>query len=300
MSNRRTFCKTALSSGFFAGSLLRPMIDLTSRADEPSTAVQKQRPIRIAQIGTRHGHAAGQMATLRRFPERFEVVGWVEPDDQRRARLRRQAPYRGVADLTEQALAKLPKVEAVAIETDVPELLPTARRWALRDVHIFLDKPPGDALPDFEQLVREMDSRGRVLQLGYMLRYNPAVKFTFRAVKLGWLGKIYAIHAEMSKRVSDADRAPLARFPGGAMFELGCHLIDPIAWLLGRPTSVACHALQTRPDDELDDHVVAVLDYPAANVVVRSAVCEVGGFDRRQFVVMGTKGKSATHFSGLV
>ena len=75
------------------------------------------------------------------------------------------------------------------------------------------------------------------------------------------------------------------------MFELGCHLIDPITTLLVRPTKISHHILHTRPDDDqLADNMLAILDFDGANAVIRSAVNEVGGSARRQFVVMGQLG----------
>ena len=68
------------------------------------------------------------------------------------------------------------------------------------------------------------------------------------------------------------------------MFELGCHLIDPIVTILGKPSQVTPHILHTRPDkDHLADNMVAVFDFGKANAVVRSALNQVGGMQRRQF-----------------
>ena len=38
--------------------------------------------IRVGQIGTKHGHAAGKMGALRKLDDQYEVVGIVEPDDE--------------------------------------------------------------------------------------------------------------------------------------------------------------------------------------------------------------------------
>ena len=53
--------------------------------------------IRIAQYGTKHGHAAGKLLALRRNP-RVEFAGVFEPDSERREQLARAGgPYRGRA-----------------------------------------------------------------------------------------------------------------------------------------------------------------------------------------------------------
>lgn len=257
-----------------------------------STLVAADRPkIRVGQIGTKHGHASGQMSTIRRFSDFFEVVGVVEHDSTQRERVQNTAAYRGVPFMTEKELLDSKGLEAIAIETDVEHLVPTATKCAERKLHIFLDKPPGDSLQDFTALVNQLEADNRVLQMGYMLRHNPGFEFMFRAVQEGWIGPVFSIHAEMSKRISNNQRQRYATFRGGSMFELGCHLLDPIHTVLGTPRSITSHLLQSRPnEDTLSDHVVGVLDYERANAVVRSSLNEANGFARRQFVVFGQNG----------
>jgi predicted dehydrogenase len=87
------------------------------------------------------------------------------------------------------------------------------------------------------------------------------------------------------------DRAELARYRGGSMFELGCHLIDAAVKLLGKPTTVTAVNRNTHPEvDHLNDNCLAVFHYPKATATIRSSVVEVEGNRRRQFNVCGTQG----------
>lgn len=277
--SRRTFLESAAMSG--------AALAVSGR----DVAADDRAPINVGVIGTRHAHASGQVATIRKFDDHFQLVGVVEPDAAQRGRVQASAAYRNLPFLSESELFQTPGLRAVAVETAVRDLVPTARRCAARGLHVFLDKPAGQSLPEFRALVEELQRQGRVLQMGYMLRTNPAFRFLFDAAAQGWLGDLFAVHAEMSKAVDAGARRALAEYPGGAMFELGCHLIDPIVKLLGKPTRVTPHILHTRPaQDALADNMLAVFDYPQANAVVRSALNEVGGFQRRQFVVMGQNG----------
>lgn len=75
------------------------------------------------------------------------------------------------------------------------------------------------------------------------------------------------------------------------MFNLGCHLIDALVIVLGKPERVTAYVRRTRPQqDNLADNQLAVLEYPKATATVRSSVMEVDGGKRRQFVVCGDKG----------
>ena len=75
------------------------------------------------------------------------------------------------------------------------------------------------------------------------------------------------------------------------MFELGCHVIDLVVGVLGKPTKVTPfprHA--SKRDDALLDNMLAVFEYPSATATVKSSALEVEGFERRHLVVCGTEG----------
>ncbi len=246
--------------------------------------------IRIGQIGTGHGHAAGKMDTIRKSDE-YEVVGIVEPDPERRAQAEKSKTYAGLPWITEEQLLNTAGLQAVAVETIVKDLVPTAARCIAADKHIHLDKPGGETLPAFRALLDDATRRKKTVQMGYMFRYNPAFQLCFQLVREGALGEIFSIDTAMSKLLSPADRQGLLPYPGGSMFELGGHIIDAVISVLGRPEKVTAHRRSVSAlGDGWSDNDLAVFDYPKATVTVRSAMVEVDGGARRQFVVCGTKG----------
>jgi len=193
--------------------------------------------------------------------------------------------------MTERQLLGTKGLQAVAVETSKRELVPTAMRCVEAGMHIHLDKPPGQSLNAFKKLLEEAGRRRLTVQMGYMFRNNPAFQFCFKAVRQGWLGDIFEVHGVISKTISASRRKKLAQYPGGTMFELGCHLIDALITVLGRPDRIAAHVRRTRPQqDSLADNQLAVFEYPRATATIRSAMIEVDGFKRRQFVVCGDQG----------
>ena len=198
--------------------------------------------------------------------------------------------------LEESELLSNQKVRAVAVETEVRDLVPTALRCIRAGKHIHLDKPAGASMADCRQLHAEANARSLVVQMGYMLRYNPGVQFAFRAVREGWLGDVFEVHAVMSKTIGDGSRKTIAEFEGGAMFELGCHLIDSVVAMLGKPDKVIAFPKRTRSAsgapsaDNLADNCLAVLEYGNATATIRTALMEVSGQARRQITVCGDKG----------
>ena len=244
--------------------------------------------IKIGQIGTKHAHAGGQLAAVRACDD-FEVVGVVEPDEAQRQKVKDHADYAGLPWLTEEQLLQTPGLQAVAVETDVAGLLDAAEKVVNAGLHLHLDKPAGESLPQFQRILEMATKHQKLVKMGYMFRYNPAFQLMIQAVRDGWLGRVFAIHAEMSKLLSDGERLGLVQYKGGSMFELGCHLIDSVVRVLGKPEAVMPHVRKTRPDN-WPDNMLAVLDYKEATVSVRSSMVEVDGGSRRQFVVCGEYG----------
>ena len=226
-----------------------------------------------------------------RASDDFDVVGIVEPDPHLRAAAEASRSYAGLAWMTEEQLLGTDGLRAVAVETEIRDLVPTAARCIAAGKHVHLDKPAGESLPAFRRLLEDATGRGLTVQMGYMLRYNPAFQLCFRLVREGYLGDVFSIDATMSKAVDAAVRRQFLPYRGGAMFEIGCHVIDAVVTVLGRPSKVTGHNRSSSPlNDGFADNCLAVLEYPRASVTVRSALIEIEGTARRRFTVSGTKG----------
>jgi len=251
----------------------------------------KTASVRIGQIGTRHAHAIGKLETIIKFPELFELAGIVEDDLRRRSEVEKRFPNIKLQWISERALLADETVKAIAVETVVSDLVPVAIRCLRAGKHLHLDKPAGDSLDACKRMHAIARERGLTIQMGYMLRYNPAFQFAHEIVRAGWLGEITEISGMMGKFINDEGRLQLAVFSGGGMFELSCHLIDQVVSLLGPPEKVTSHLRRTFPDkDDFADNQLAVLDYPRAIATIRCNHIDPMGSIRRQFNITGTQG----------
>jgi len=254
-------------------------------------AVAERPKIKAGQIGTAHAHAAGKMAAMRKLADDYEIVGIAEPDEERRRKAQNNPAYRDLRWMSLEELLAAPGLQVVAVETEVRDLVPTASKCVAAGVHVHLDKPAGESLAAFAALLAESKRRKLTVQMGYMLRYNPAFQLCYKLAREGWLGQIFEAHATMSKRIGAGERKALAAYAGGSMFELGCHVIDSLVHVLGKPLKVTPFSRRTKPaQDTLADNQLAVLEYEKATATVRSAMIEVHGERRRQFVVCGDEG----------
>ncbi len=245
--------------------------------------------IKIGQLGSGHSHASGKLAAIRKLSDDFELVGVAQPREAAGSPIPDSGSYRGVKQLSEEQLLATPGLEAVAIETEVPYLVAVAKRAVQAGCHIHHDKPGGVTLSDFRELLGLAKNRGLTVQMGYMLRYNPAFQFMYRAVREGWLGEIMEVDGMMGKMASASLRRELARYPGGGMFELACHMVDSIVHVMGKPAKVHAFVRRTQGDG-VGDNQLAVLEYENATATIRCNHRDPHGFPRRRFQIAGDKG----------
>lgn len=276
--SRRTFITHSAAT---AGALTFPHV---IRAATPPK-------IKIGQIGTLHPHAGGKMTSIRRLPDTYEMVGIHEPDEERRSAMQKSKTWRGLNWLSQEQLLNTKGLQAVAVETAVRDLVPAAMSCIKAGKHIHLDKPAGPSMSECRALHEAANQRNLTIQMGYMLRYNPAFQLLFQMVRAGWLGRITELSAMMGKKGGDGMRKQLEEFSGGGMFELACHIIDAMVTVLGKPDQITAHNRRSYPEkDSFADNQMAVYDYPHAIATIRCNHLDPFGFPRRFFNVTGEMG----------
>lgn len=250
----------------------------------------KKDKIRIGHIGTAHDHSIGFMDCVRSFPDVFEIVGIAESDPDQYARNKNHPAYAGLEFMTQDELFQR-GVDAVQIETYELDLIKTALPWAQKGVHLHIDKPAGDNLSEYLDLLKTAKEKNLIVQMGYMYRYNKAVEQCIKWIKEGLLGSIYQVDAIMNTEHSKDKRAWLGDFKGGITFFLGCHLIDLVYLIQGMPNNVVPFNRATGFDGLTSiDHGFCVYEYDHGISTIRSTSTEINGYGRRQLVVCGSKG----------
>lgn len=245
--------------------------------------------IRIGQIGIGHNHGEAKMLAIRKFPELFEVVGIAEEDPVWMEQRGNLPGYDGLPRLSVDEL--LSKCDAVLVEGAVPELTRIAQRCVDAGKHIHMDKPGSGTLEEFKRVMDTAKEKQLVVQMGYMYRYNPAIRKTIQAVQEGKLGEIFSINAEMSTYHNPGYKRWLSTFQGGIQYILGSHLVDLIVYLLGEPKKITSFLKHTGFDGvDVADNNLSVLEYDKALARVFVSSVEVNGWGRRQFMVSGSKG----------
>ncbi len=237
-------------------------------------------------IGTAHSHALGHMEAIR-ASKNWELIGVAEPNPALLSTARANTRWKGVPWASIDAVLSDSRVRMVCIETDPLESLPHSLRTIEAGKHLKIDKPPGVDYALLRKIFDEAQRRHLLVQMGYVYRYNPAFRLAYRAIQEGWLGSIRSIVCRMNDMLSPAGRRQLDRYPGGQFYEICCHMLDVLIWLMGEPRRVSPVFRHSDPvEDELEDDVQATFEFDEAVALIRSNTRD----GRRSFHIFGDAG----------
>ncbi len=255
--------------------------------------------MKVAQIGTKHGHAAGVYQVMLENPD-VEVVGCFEPDEERLAFCRDTGDWEDAVWLESiEDILDNPEIAAVASEGANRESLAHSEAIVRAGKHCFYDKPAGDDFHRFLRIIEDAEAQDLQVTLGYMFRKHDGFERMSNWIRSGFLGHVFQIRAHMSTWLPErsqggqfTDRQGLSYHRGGVLYDLGGHVLDQIVWMMGRPKRVTSY-LQNATSETRDfmDNTLAVLEYSNALVTVDIAAMEPRPMARR-FEVYGTEGSA--------
>jgi predicted dehydrogenase len=245
-----------------------------------------QRRIRIGVLGAAHPHASAKIQLLKNSPN-FELVGVWEED----AKIRTTLEGTGVRLLTRDQILGDSSIPVVAVESGVKTHAEQARMALEAGKHVHIEKPPAYRRGDLEKLVEIARRKKLTMQMGYMWRYHPGINAALEAAHKGWLGDVYLIRGTINTIGNQSQREEWNMFPGGHMFELAGHLIDPLVRLGGKPLRVTPFLRSHGPyADKLVDNAVAVFEFPKALGVITGTALQPGAGAHRSFEIFGYNG----------
>lgn len=244
--------------------------------------------LRVVQIGTLHPHAYGAFLALTELSDTFELVAIGEPDEAQREKLKSDPIYNKYHICSADDALNMENIDAAVIETEEHELIKYSLIAARKNLHIEMDKPGGEDVYEFCELIEEVKKRNLALQIGYMYRFNPAILKAVEMVRDGSLGEVFSVEAQMSIDTGDFDEE-LKKYTGGMTYYLGCHLIDVVHRICGEPLEIVPFNCSSNGVDCINFGMV-VYKYPNGVSFIKTSGKEINGFLRRQIVITGTLG----------
>jgi predicted dehydrogenase len=249
--------------------------------------------IRMAQYGTKHGHARGKMQAMLVNPD-VEVAGVFEPDEDRRAQLQTSDSWANdihwFADAAEMLNDET--IVAIASEGNNAESLDQTEEIVNAGKHVWYDKPAGENWEQWQRVINTAQEKSLLVQLGYMLRYHSSFKQVTEWARSGFLGNVFSVRAHMSTNISQEARTRISQHVGGIFFDLGGHVLDQIVWMLGRPEKVTSFLRNDGGSTEpFKDNTLTVYEYEQGMAFITISALEPRPMARR-FEVYGTEGSA--------
>ncbi len=181
------------------------------------------------------------------------------------------------------SLKELPKsITAVAVATPAPTHFAVACEVLASGRDVFVEKPMALSASDARQMGALAEAHGRVLMVGHLLVYQPAIRWISAFLKEGGLGQIYSLHQERLN-------LGRARAVENVLWSLGVHdvavLLDLIGELPNKVQAIGQRALQPAVEDDFFLH----LGFPSG-IQAHLHVSWLWPERRRQLTLIGEKG----------
>jgi len=164
-----------------------------------------------------------------------KLIAVTDVDQQRATRVAAPTRARVCNDTAE--MLDLDQVDAVIVSTP-PQFHQEAVLAALAaGKHVLCEKPLSNSLESCRRMLKAAHESGKTLATGFNHRYFPAIRFLKRTLTDGVIGKLDHVRAFAGHEGLSQFRAPWeydkAVIGGGALMDVGIHLIDLTAYILG-------------------------------------------------------------------
>ena len=255
---------------------------------------------RVGMLSFAHVHANGYAEQVAKNENTELVAIWDHLESRGQSAAETfQAPFYN--DLDKVLELDLDAV-VVNVETNRhPEVMvAAARAWK----HIFTEKALAITVDGCDQIIEAVEEAGVKFMISLPSRSRKELLLARKAIDDGLLGDLtfgrgrVAHSASLNKWFSggsawfgDAEQAG-----GGALFDLGCHQMDVIRWMMGEPKKVMSIINNVSPNYAIDDNSATIIEFANKGIgVVDVAFVHRSG--PNPFELFGTEG-SLTMGSG--
>jgi predicted dehydrogenase len=211
------------------------------------------RPVRIGLIGCGYW-GPNLVRTFQEMPE-VELRAVADRDPARLDHIRARAPRVDTFTVDHREIFEM-GLDAVVVATPPQTHVALAREALEAGLDVFVEKPLATRADEALELTEFAEERGRVLMVGHIGAYNPAVDALKQAIGDGELGRI---------RYIDAVRVGLGLFHPSlnVIWDLAPHDIAILLYLLDEvPVTVSAHG-QACIEESVEDIAYLTLRFPS-------------------------------------
>ena len=181
-------------------------------------------------------------------------------------------------------------------------------------LNVLCEKPMAYSAKEAEEMKAAAERSGKLLMIGFVLRFSNEAKIAQDFIEKDYLGEIYHAKAQYVRRHGNPGGwfADKARSGGGPIIDLGVHVIDLTRYLMGNPKPVSVYAVASQrlgdrkfiktgpgwvPEDAKEDDVCTVEDFATALIRYDNGAStfletsyDINGEDIGKKQLFGTKG----------
>jgi predicted dehydrogenase len=248
-------------------------------APEPAAAVQAPPPaVRVGVVGL--GYWGPNLARNLAASPGCELAWLCDASAHARERLAPHFPNARMTDTLEDLLGD-DDLDAIVLATPVPTHAELAIAVARAAKHCFVEKPLATNAADAQRAVAAAEQAGRVLMVGHLLEYHPAVtrlKELIDGHELGDLYYIYGNRLNLGKLRADEN----------ALWSLGAHDVSVVLHLVDEePVECLAHgACYVR--EGIQDVVFCYLRFPSG-IVAHLHLSWLDPHKERRITVVGSR-----------
>jgi predicted dehydrogenase len=214
-----------------------------------------------------------------------ELAWCCDPDQAALERVRSRFPGARLTGDLEELLSDQ-ALDAVALATPVPTHARLTTEVLAAGKHCFVEKPLGQSVAEAQQAVDKAAETGRLLMVGHLLEYHPAVRKLKELSDSGELGErifyIYSNRLNLGKLRADEN----------ALWSLGAHDVSVVLFLAGEePCEAVAHG-ESYVRGGVEDVVFCFLRFPSG-MTAHLHLSWLDPHKERRFTVVGS-GRMAT------
>jgi predicted dehydrogenase len=195
-----------------------------------------------------------------------ERLAVCEPDEERRAAATNEGA-RGYTTLEEAVESFRPTAGLVC--TPPAAHVSAALTLVRAGADVFIEKPLAAELSGVDELLSASETSGRIVQVGYNLRFHPVLTTVKALLDQGRVGKVLHLEARFGQYLPDwrpkidyRRNYTARRDLGGGILLDASHEIDYVTWLLGAPETVTCASGKASSlEVDVEDNATLLLGY---------------------------------------
>jgi predicted dehydrogenase len=195
-------------------------------------------------------------------------------------------------------LLKEKSLDAIIIALPTHLHAACAKQVAEAGKDIYLEKPLARNVPEGKEIISSARAHGVKLMVGYPLRFSPPFQALRSKIQSGELGEVQIAMANYINAGPFFHRGSAIPRPvpewwfkkeltgGGALLDLGCHMINLLRWYFGEVSDVKSYLVH-RFNLEQEDHAICTLKFKQGQI----SIVNVGWFSQKAQLKVELMGK---------